>query len=247
MSILDNQTNTLKEVLVYMITKEELRTCLPANLRGAATDDLAYKINSICADPIIAKEIGENFISFATVLQEGKFKMDDYLNAVAFVTYTLMGRNNREAYAATFPERIRDMTAAGYDERKISSYVAMYNKGKLVNLIREQSLIPVWVLNAHNFQKAIDVQAELMINAKSEMVRATAANSLLTHLQKPKEAANLQLNINTGNESSAMDALADALNKLSSTQEEVIREGKFMAKDIASKPIIEGEYEDVPN
>ena len=121
----------------------------------------------------------------------------------------------------------------------------MYNKGKLVNLIREQSLIPVWVLNAHRFQEAIEVQAELMINAKSEMVRATAANSLLTHLQKPKEAANLQLNINTGNDNKAMTALSDALNKLSESQEDVIRSGKFVAKDIAGTPIIEGEYEDV--
>mgnify|MGYP001174094207 FL=1 len=228
-----------------MITKEELKASLPVNLRSAATDELTLKINSICADPIVAQEIGQNFISFANVMQEGKFKIDDYLNAVSFVTHSLMGKTNRDAYAATFPERIRDMIASGYDERKISSYVAMYNKGKLVNLIREQSLIPVWVLNAHRFQEAIEVQAELMINAKSEMVRATAANSLLTHLQKPKEAANLQLNINTGNDNKAMTALSDALNKLSESQEDVIRSGKFVAKDIASTPIIEGEFEDV--
>ena len=72
-----------------MITKEELKASLPVNLRSAATDELTLKINSICADPIVAQEIGQNFISFANVMQEGKFKIDDYLNAVSFVTHSL--------------------------------------------------------------------------------------------------------------------------------------------------------------
>lgn len=43
----------------------------------------------------------------------------------------------------------------------------------------------------HIYQKAINVQADLMSNANSEMVRMQAANSILTHLAKPKEVGPL--------------------------------------------------------
>lgn len=227
------------------ITQEDLRRSLPANLRGSATQELADKINSIAADPIMAKEIGDNFISYASVLKEGKFKIDDYINAVTYVTRILMGDNNQEAYASTFPERMIDMTANGYSAQKISSYVAAYNKGKLVNLIREQTLIPMWVQNAHIYQKAINVQSDLMMGATSELVRTQAANSILTHLQKPKEAANLQLNINTGSENSSMNALAEALNNLSEGQRKVIQTKGMSAKEVAHSELIEGDYEEI--
>ena len=60
-----------------------------------------------------------------------------------------------------------------------------YNKNKLVNLILEQSMIPSWVLNQDMYQKALNVQCELMLTANSEKV-SDAANSILTHLKPPQ-------------------------------------------------------------
>lgn len=227
-----------------MITVQELKSSLPANLRSSATQSLADKINNLASDPIVAKEIADNFISYVGVMREGRFRMEDYTNAVQYVTYKLMGKSNKDAYAATFPERMINMQANGYDDKTISSYVAAFNKNKLVNLIMEQTLIPMWVLNADKYQQAINVQADLMVNAKSEMVRTTAANSLLSALEKPKEAANLNLNINTSNENSSINALAEAINQLTDKQTELIKSG-VTAKEIAAQKIIEGEYEDV--
>lgn len=226
-----------------MITKEELKSTLPAHLRSAATDELAQKINSVSADPMLAKSITDNFVDFVGVLREGKFKLDDYLNAVTYVTHKLMGKTNQDAYEATFPDRHREMTANGYDRKTISSYVAAYNKGKLVNLIMEQSLVPIWVMHHKKLHDALEVQADLMQNAQSEFVRSNAADSIIRALQKPKEAANVNLNIGINTENSAIDALSDAINKLTDKQSEMIRNG-MSAKEIAAGEIIEGDYEE---
>jgi len=39
------------------------------------------------------------------VSQQGKWKAEDYLNAVVFVSHKLTGLSNAEAYKRTFPER----------------------------------------------------------------------------------------------------------------------------------------------
>ena len=60
------------------------------------------------------------------------------------------------------------MLSAGKNAKDISSFVTSYNKNKLVNLILEQSMIPSWVLNQDMYQKALNVQCELMLTANSE-------------------------------------------------------------------------------
>ncbi|WP_211259246.1 hypothetical protein, partial [Dyella japonica] len=51
------------------------------------------------------------------------------------------------------------------------------------------------IVNQDLFQEALNHQAWLMKNATSEKVQCGAANSILTHLQKPKDAVT---NINLG-------------------------------------------------
>src|SRR4051812_25397190 len=127
------------------MTVVELKAVLPRNLQGAASQELVDKINDAAQDPEIAELIKENFISYTKVLAEGKFKTEDYLSAVAYVSYKLMGYNNQDAYAKTFPVRWQRHALLGTSSKDISAYVAAYNKNKLVNLILEQSLIPSWV------------------------------------------------------------------------------------------------------
>jgi hypothetical protein len=93
----------------------------------------------------------------------------------------------------------------------------------MVNLILEQTLIPAWVLNQDTYQQAINEQARLMLNAKSEKVRSDAANSILTHLKKP-EKKEIDLNIGM-QETSGMSELKDALTDLASRQQQAIQEG----------------------
>ena len=220
-----------------MITKEILARALPPNLKGAATDALVDAINQISADPIIAESIRENFLSYSAVLRDGKFKTEDYLNAVAYCSYKLMGDSNQDAYFKTFPQRYATLMAAGRTPKEISSYVASYNKGQLVNKIMEQALVPSWVLNAHMFQAALNTQFKLMNDEDvSPKVRSDAADSLLTHLAKPKEVGPL-INIEMG-ENSGMTELKETLAKMAEQQRELIASG-VTTQAIASQTIIE--------
>jgi hypothetical protein len=111
----------------------------------------------------------------------------------------------------------------------------MYNKGKLVTAVLEQAMIPVWLLNAENYQKAINQQVYLMTNAKSEMVQMQAANSLLTHLKKPESK---DININMGAvEDKGVEELRNMMVGLAKQQQELISQG-VSTKEIAHQSII---------
>lgn len=221
------------------LTVDQVEKALPANLKTAATQSLVDQINNIVGDPLVAEQVKSNFISYTSVLKEGKFKTEDYLHAVTYVSFKLMGLSNQDAYFRTFPHRHAALVAKGTTSKDIAAYVSAYNRGKLVNLILEQTLVPSWVLNQDLYQKALNTQADLMVNAQSEMVRTTAANSILTHLQKPKEAGPL-INFDM-RETSGMNELKDMLTALAHKQREAIQDGNLTTQDIADQKLIEGE------
>ena len=218
-----------------MLTKEQIAHALPAKLKNAATQELADRINNCVNDPIMAEAIRDNFMSYTKVLQEGRFKTEDYLNAVKFVSYKLMNYTDKESYFRTFPDKHQEFMANGTDGKTISAYVSMYKKGKLVNLIMEQALVPSWVLNQAIHQKAINRLASLMSEARSEMVQMQAANALLTHLKKP-EAAGPLVNIEIG-ESSGLNELKATMADLAATQKRLIASG-VSPKEIAAQKLI---------
>lgn len=220
------------------LTVNQVITALPASLKSAVTQSLVDKINNVVTDPLVAEEIKNNFISYTGVLKDGKFKTEDYLNAVTYVSFKLMGLSNQDAYFRTFPQRHAALVARGTTTKDISAYVSAFNRGKLVNLILEQTLVPTWVLNQDVYQKAINTQAELMISAQSELVRSNAANSILTHLAKPKEAGPL-INLDM-RENSGMNELRDMLTSLAKQQRDLIQ-GGVPTKQIAEQRLIEGE------
>lgn len=217
-----------------MITREDVQKALPANLKSSATQALADALNTISNDPIVADNIRNNFVSFTSVLKEGKFTTEQYMNAVTYVSYKLMNYTNQEAYLRTFPRRHEELIAAGRTKQEISSYVSAYHKGKLVNLIMEQALVPMWVLNQNYFQEAIITQVDIMRNSSSDKVRSDAANSLLTHLQKPKDAAPL---VSIDIKDTGMEALKEQLTLLARAQREAIEDGTS-AREIAGTPLM---------
>lgn len=221
-----------------MLTKLEIEKALPPNLKSSVTDALVLQVNNVVSDPVLAEQMRDNFISYSHVLRDGKYKMTDYLSAIQYVSYKLMNHSNQDAYYKTFPTRHANMQAQGMSQKDMSAYVSIYNKGKLVNAILEQCVIPSWVLNQDKFQEAINVQAELMNSAQSEMVRFSAANSLLTHLGKPKES-NFQLNINA-TESSGMNEMRELLKQMATQQITLIEQG-VPTKEIAGQRIFDSE------
>lgn len=233
-----SQTSPAPNALVAL-TEEDVKRALPSHLRSAVNQHLVDTLNNITSDPIAAENIRENFIGYTAVLKEGKFKTEDYLHAVAYVSYKLMGHSNQDAYAKTFPQRYASLVARGAPAKDIAAYVSAYHKGKLVNLIMEQSLVPSWVLNQDLWQKALNVQAELMTTANSEKVRTDAANSILTHLKKPEAVkGSLTLDIT---ESAGMKEMKDLLQDLANKQRVAIEQGNIKTVDIAASRLIDRE------
>lgn len=225
-----------------MLTKELVERAVPATLKSSITQQLVDRINNATTDPIIAESIRENFIHYTGVLRDGKFKTEDYLNAVMYVSFKLLGDSNLQAYTKTFPQRYQDLLTKGTSSKDIAAYVAAYNKGKLVNLVFEQSAVPSWVLNQHIYQEAINEQYTLMTTAQSEKVRTEAANSLLTHLKRP-EVIKSQIDVNL-KDSSGMTELKEAMRQMAEQQRSMIQNGAT-AKMIASTPIVDAEFSEV--
>ena len=225
------------------ISKELVIKAVPPNLKNAVSDDLVDRLNAITSDQILAEEVRKNFISYTSVLREGKFKLEDYLNAVTYVSHRLNGDTQHDAYFKTFPSRYQNLMALGKTPKEISNYVAMYNKGKLVQKIQEQTLTPAWVMNQDMFQAALNTNYQIMMDDDvSPKVRVEAANSLLTHLQKPKEvtpAVNIDLR-----ESSGLSELKKALGQLATQQQQLIEQGGS-TKDVAAQRIVDVSVQEI--
>ena len=221
-----------------MLTVDQVQKALPAKLKSSATQSLVDLINNVSSDPLFAEQVRNNFISYTSILQDGKYKTEDYLNAVTYVSFKLMGHSNQDAYFKTFPQRHANLVAKGTSSKDIAAYVSAYNKGKLVNAIMEQTLVPTWVLNQHMYQEALNVQADLMMKSSSDKVRCDAANSILTHLAKPKEAGPL-INIDM-RETSGMNELRAALSDMAKQQQSLIQAG-LSSREVAGQKIMHAE------
>ena len=222
---------------------EEFKAALPEKVRKSVSQDLIDQINTTLSEPELYEQYRENLLSYTKVMADGKFQVPQYLSAVKYVSFKLQGASNIEAYSKTFPEKIQRFTQQGVSAKDIASYVAAYNKSKLVNLLFEQSLVPFWVLNQDLYQKALNVQADLMISANSEKVRTDAANSLLTHL-KPPEVKKVELDIGV-KEDSSIAQLRQATIELAQRQKQFLQSGMANAQEIAHSQVIKKEAIDV--
>ena len=226
------------------LTLETFRTALPDKVKKTINQELMDNINKTLSDPDMFETYRENLLSYASVMADGRFKMESYVSAVKYVSHKLMGASNIAAYIKTFPDKYQDFINRGIETKDIASYVTAYNKSKLVNLIMEQTLIPSYVLNQDLYQKALNVQAELMLTAKSEKVRSDAANSLLTQLKMP-EVNKVQLDVNV-KEDGSIAALRESTLELVRQQKLMVQAGAMNAQEVAhSKLVIDVESREV--
>ncbi|RKM01663.1 hypothetical protein [Moraxella catarrhalis] len=223
------------------LTVDVLKKSLPSKYKRNVNDDLLEHINTILDHPELYDDYRNNFLTYISVIQDGKYKLDDYLNAIKYCTHKLMGESNMDSFVKTFPNRYQSMIAKGYTAKEMSAHVAMYNKNKLVNTILEQTMIPTWVLNQDLYQKAINVQADLMLNAMSEKVRSDAANSLLVHL-KPPEVKKVELDVGI-KQNDEIEALRNITAELAAQQKRMIEAGVITAKQNAETKLITRVYE----
>ena len=219
------------------LTVEQFKDALPDKVRKTINQELIDQINKTLADPDMYEQYRDNLLSYGRVMQDGRFSVPEYVNAVKYVSHKLMGRSNIEAYSITFPEKIARFNAQGVAAKDIASYVTAYNKSKLVNLIFEQTLIPSYVLNQDLYQKALNVQAELMITAKSEKVRSDAAAHLMNALKMP-ETQKVELDVSVKEDSSLAQLRAATL-ALAAQQRQALQAGLVNAQQVAHSKVID--------
>lgn len=244
----DNTPKSLEEILNppkkeedISITLDQLRKAVPTSFKANIKQETVDTVNNLLTTGDLKEIYRDNILGYTRVLMDGKFKFGDYLNAVRYVSYKLMGESNIVAYTKTFPDRYQNFLDKGYSARDIAAQVSGYNSSILVTKLLEQSIIPSWIANQDLYQKALNVQADLMLNSKSDKVRTDAANSLLSHLKMP-EVAKVSLDVNVKEDDSISELRRSTL-ELVKQQRLMIESGVMNAKQIAhSKIITDAEY-----
>lgn len=224
------------------MTTEQFKDSLPPQMRKNVSQELIDSINNTLKDPEALEVYRENLLSYTHVLREGKFKLHQYLNAVKYVSFKVSGLTNIDSYIKTFPDKYQDFLQRGVADKDIASYITAYNKSKLVNLIYEQTLIPVHIINAALLQKAINTQAELMITAKSEMVRSQAAACLIKELKPPENKFELDVTVK---QDSAISALRATTAALVEQQKELLNQGVGAQQIAHTQLVIDTELEEL--
>jgi len=221
-----------------MLTIDNVRETLPAQHRQNVTEVMVDKLNNLSKDPEEARYIRDNFVTFANILQEGRYKVGDYVQAVMYVSHKIMNKTNIDAYRATFPDRYQRMIDAKKETKDIASIITAYNKGALVTKIMERAIVPTWILNQDMFQSAINTQFEIMNDLDvSPMHRVDAATRLFKHLKKPEAAAKTELKIDIAM-NDGMAALEETLLRMSRKQLDLIQnDPSVSANDIAAMPM----------
>ena len=224
------------------MTVDEFKRALPDKMKKSVSHEVIAMVNKTLSDPDMYEQYRDNMISYSSVMNDGRFKLPNYVSAVKYCSHKLMGKSSIAAYSATFPEKIVRFKQQGVHDKDIASYVTAYNKSKLVTLIMEQSLTPFHVLNQDLRQKALNSQVELMLNAKSEKVRSDAANSVLSHTAPPPNQK-IELQVSQ-KQDSVVDELRSVTMSLVAETRKAIEAGVLTPQEAAHQRItIEGEVE----
>lgn len=236
-NLVAKETSTDNEVF----TIDALKAVMPDRQKHNIKQSFVDELNKLVVDPEAREAFRENIIGYTSVLQDPNIKLNSYVQAVKYVSYKLLGYSNQDSWIKTFPARYQRHKDLGKSPGFTRSTVACYNRNKVVNLILEQTMVPVWVLNQDLFQKALTTQLKLMTTAASEKVRTDAANSLLTHLKQP-ETTKMKLEVNVKQDDSIHE-LREAAIELARVQKRSIESGNTTADEVAKGKLINGECE----
>lgn len=217
-----------------MINEEQLQLALGSK-RNWASSELLTTLNSLEMDG--ADFVRENWLTHAGILREGGYSLDQYLTAVKYTSLKQIGHSNQSAYSIALADRYQGLVAQGYDEKRISSHIAAYHKGALVQKILAQSTIPLYLLYPDEAHQAVRTLVRLMTDPEvSHKVQGDAANNLLTHIKRP-EAAKIELNVTQG-QSDGMKELQQMMQTVAERQLQAIAAGGNVQR-IANLPVIE--------
>ena len=194
----------------YKMTEEQLRKFMPKGSRAKVTDKILDILNNVEDDGIDQKHMREKVTSYMDVLKEGKYSIEEYLNAVKYNIAVLNGMTNKQAYAMVKPERIVEIEAKAAQRAKeiergshkapidLDNYVSMYNSGDLVVEIKSRMMLDVAIMNQPVNAEALNIQVNLMRGISAldpegrpqrvtPLIQLQAAQSVFTNTQLPRD------------------------------------------------------------
>lgn len=229
-----------------MLTLDVMKKNLPKRIAGTLGQDQVDLLNEVLEESDARHAIRDNILGFTSVLNAPHYSLKDYVHAVKYITFTMMGDTNIRAWSKVFPDRYTRLREKGTPDKDINAHVRHYNKTKLVNEIRDQALVPSYLLNADKYQEAINIQAKIMSDENvSPKVRSDAANSLLTHLKRPETQ---QISVNVGvQEGGLVQELKDITMGLAAQQRNMIEQGAYSVQETSKRQIVtvDGSAEEV--
>lgn len=205
------------------------------------SDEVMAMLRRGVDDKNLHEVIEENYYTYASILSSGRFSIEDYINAIKYVSIKLMGNSNVTAYRITFPERFARIVeqakrTKSSEKSYVDGFVSSYNRSLLVTRILEQSLIPSYVLNAPLHQRAINELAQMIFDNNVKGMARVKACEVLLNYTKPPETIKHQLDL-TDSGIDTVSNLKAALTELSET----IQRG--MDKNVITlKQAAEGEF-----
>ena len=214
------------------VTVEQVELALGSR-RNWASQELVTTLNALETDG--ADLVRENWLTHANILREGTYSMEQYTTAIKYVSLKQMGHTNQQAYSIALSDRYQELVAKGYDDQRISSHVAAYHKGALVQKLLAQSTIPLYMLYQDEAHKAVKTLVDVMENEDaSPRTRAEAADKLLNHIKRP-EAAKVELEV-TQKQGDGMMELHAMMRDLAQKQLAAISAGGNV-KTVANLPL----------
>lgn len=224
-----------------MLALESVRKLVPKSQRTLITQEFLDKLEASVNDSLVAEQFKENFVTYLNVLSKGKYKMEDYINAVKYVSFKLLGYSNIKAYTATFPERYERLKAEG--QTQIEAFVSMYNKNKLVMQIYEQTIVPSYVLNAPMHQQALNTLAAMIADDDVRgMTKVKACEAILQYTKQP-DVVKGELTIGI-EQSDTINDLREITENLADTYKMMLEKKGMRLKDVAEANIIDITPED---
>ena len=219
-----------------MLQDQDLVEALPPQMRKGLNQATLETIANVIADPDAMERFKENFITYTTALTGQKYSLQQYIDAVMYVSYKKMGYKNNEAFRRTFPKKMDRYYRENKTEAHINALVSSYNKTLIVTKIMEQSMIPVHILNQDAFQAAVNAQLRILNTSKNDLAVVKAADSLMNHLKPPTET---KVQIDVGIQETPMQQeFKQESARLAQLQRELILSGKYTAKQIAEMPVV---------
>lgn len=225
------------------LTLDLIQSQLKPQQRLTISEETIAEIQHLSEDPDYGEEFLDCYLDHLNIYKENPRRSHtQYLNAVKFFSLVEAGNSLTDAYIKLFPGRYEDRKR-NYppEERKkeiMRGEASRYNSSLLVTEIRKVAAIPIQLIHRHILHEAILNQADLMRNARSEMVRQKAGATLIAEL-KPDSDHTINVKVEDGS-SSIIAELHKAAEALAIAERRSVMAGTPL-KDIAESKIVEGE------